>query len=296
MESWLEPVLDAAQMREVDRWAIEKKGIPSLDLMEAAGKALAEAAAGVAGDGPARVVCGKGNNGGDGLVAARYLAETGFEVEALMLAASDELSPDAKANFDRFPTARTMAGSGLADALTGSGVVVDAIFGTGFDGEPRDPAKTAIEAINDSGAPVVAADVASGVNASNGEIAGAAVEADLTVTFHSAKLGHWIAPGKQLTGELHVAPIGIPADAPANPNAGLITPAVLELAPRRGPGSTKFSSGKVVILGGSRGLTGSDGRPSLVCTGARGRQRARHAAGRDGRRSARERRRRRRGD
>jgi ADP-dependent NAD(P)H-hydrate dehydratase / NAD(P)H-hydrate epimerase len=257
MESWLEPVLDAEQMRAVDSWAIEEKEIPSLDLMEAAGRALAEAAEATAGEGPARVVCGKGNNGGDGLVAARMLSEMGHEVEALMLAASDELSPDARANFDRYPTARTMAGAGLADALAGSGVVIDAIFGTGFEGEPRDPADKAIEAINACGAPVVAADIASGVNASSGEIAGVAVEATVTVTFHCAKLGHWVEPGKAHTGELQVAEIGIPRGAPIQPHAGLITPAVLELAPPRRPNSTKFDSGKVVVVGGSRGLTGA---------------------------------------
>ena len=104
----------------------------------------------------------------------------------------------------------------------GPGVVVDAIFGTGFAGEPRDPAAAAIDAINGCGAPVVAADIASGVNASSGEVEGAAVEADLTVSFHAPKLGHWIAPGKRHTGELRVVPIGIPDGAPEGAAAGLI--------------------------------------------------------------------------
>ncbi len=257
MDGWLDPVLDAEQMRAVDAWAIVERKVPSLDLMEAAGRAVAEAAAEIAGDGPARVVCGKGNNGGDGLVAARVLAEMGFEVEALMLAASDELSDDARANFERFPTARTMAGAGLPDALGGSGVIVDAVFGTGFEGVAREPAATAIEAINIASAPVVAADIPSGVNGSNGEIAGSAVSAERTVTFHAAKPGHWISPGKSNTGELTVAPIGIPEGAPAEASAGLITERVLELCPRRATNSTKFESGQVVVVGGSRGLTGS---------------------------------------
>ena len=92
-------------------------------------------------------------------------------------------------------------GAGEAEAaLVGSGVVIDAIFGTGFSGAPRDPAAAAIAAINDCGAPVVAADIASGVDASTGEVEGAAVSADATVSFHAAKLGHWIAPGKRHTG------------------------------------------------------------------------------------------------
>ncbi|HEU5143026.1 MAG TPA: NAD(P)H-hydrate dehydratase, partial [Solirubrobacterales bacterium] len=114
-----------------------------------------------------------------------------------------------------------------------------------------------IAAINECGAPVVACDVASGVDASSGEAEGAAVEADVTVSFHAAKLGHRVAPGKWLTGELRIAPIGIPAGASSTPFGGEIGPAVLALASRRGPRSTKFSSGQVVIAGGSRGLTGA---------------------------------------
>src|SRR6266566_1871815 len=98
MEHWLFPLFDAAGMRAVDSWAIEDQGIPSLQLMEAAGAAVAAATAEIARDGPVRVVCGKGNNGGDGLVAARRLAETGYEVEVLLLWPAGELSPDAGAS------------------------------------------------------------------------------------------------------------------------------------------------------------------------------------------------------
>jgi hydroxyethylthiazole kinase-like uncharacterized protein yjeF len=258
MDDWLEPIYDADGMRAADLWAIEELGIPSLELMEAAGTALAEAAAEVASPGPARVVCGKGNNGGDGLVAARYLAATGFDVETLLLWPAGELTPDAKANLERLDGGfREITPEEVARSLVASGVVIDAIFGTGFSGAPRAPADAAIEAISNCGAPVVAADIASGVDAATGEVAGAAVDADLTVSFHAAKLGHWIEPGKGRTGELRVAAIGIPDEAPAEPAAGLIGDAVLELGPRRGAGSTKFSSGQVVLIGGSRGLTGS---------------------------------------
>jgi NAD(P)H-hydrate epimerase len=232
-------------MREVDRWAIGEQGIAEADLMEAAGTALAEAVAELAPDGPVRILCGKGNNGGDGLVAARHLTAMGYEVEMLELFAG-ELPGD------------------LDAWLEGSGAVVDSIFGTGFSGTPREPADVAIEAINRCGAPVVACDIASGVDASTGEIAGAAVEADLTVSFHAAKIGHWVAPGKWHAGELRVAPIGIPAGAPGEPVAGTIEPAVLALAPRRGSRSTKFSSGQVAIAGGSRGLTGAVRMSSLA--------------------------------
>ncbi len=258
MEPWLIPVYDAAGMRAADSWAIEDQGIPSLELMETAGAAVAEAALQIAGPGPARVVCGKGNNGGDGLVAARHLADTGHEVEAVLLWPRGELSPDASANLARFEGRVLEVGPGdLAGVLAGSGVIVDAIFGTGFSGAPRAPADGAIEAINRCEVGVVAADIPSGVDASSGEVAGAAVQAEITVSFHAAKLGHWIAPGRAYTGDLRVAEIGIPAGAPGEPAAGVIGDEVLGLAPRRRPNSTKFDSGEVVVVGGSRGLTGA---------------------------------------
>jgi len=244
VETWLSPLFDADGIRAVDRWAIDEQGIAGADLMEAAGTALAEAVAGLAPPGPVRIVCGKGNNGGDGLVAARRLLGLGFEVEALEL---EQGGPD---DLDAW--------------LEGAGAVIDAIFGTGFKGAPREPAAAAIEAINRCGAPVVACDIASGVDASNGEIEDVAVEADLTVTFHAAKVGHRVAPGKWHSGELRVVSIGIPDGAPSKPVAGTIAPDVLSLLPARGPRSTKFSSGQVVIAGGSRGLTGAVRMSSLA--------------------------------
>ncbi len=259
IEPWMEGVLDAERMRAVDAWAIEDQGVPSLELMEAAASALAEVVRERATNGPIRVVCGKGNNGGDGLAAARLLRDTGHEAEVLLLWPGSELTGDAAANLERLggEGVTEVEDGNLASALEGSGAVVDAIFGTGFSGAPRAPADAAIDAINDCDAPVIAADIASGVDAASGEAEGMAVDAEATVTFHAAKLGHWIAPGRVLRGELTVAPIGIPGGAPTEPAAGLITPAVLDLAPRRGLDSTKFSSGEVLVVGGSRGLTGA---------------------------------------
>jgi ADP-dependent NAD(P)H-hydrate dehydratase / NAD(P)H-hydrate epimerase len=249
-------------MREVDRWAIEECGVPSLELMEAAGRAVAEAVAELAPDGPIRVVCGKGNNGGDGFVAARLLREMGFEVEVLLLWRGQELRGDAAVNYKRF--GGELVEDGLEGRLSGSGAIVDAIFGTGFEGTPREPAAGAIRAINTCASPVVACDIPSGVDASTGEVEGEAVRADLTVSFHAAKLGQRIAPGKWRCGDLQVVPIGIPAGAPGGPAGGEITPSVLALAPPRGPQSTKFSSGQVTIAGGSRGLTGAVRMTSLA--------------------------------
>ncbi|HYY06544.1 MAG TPA: NAD(P)H-hydrate dehydratase [Candidatus Limnocylindria bacterium] len=258
MEEWLDPLYDAEGMRAADRWAICEQGVPSLELMEAAGASVAAAAAEVARDARAHVVCGKGNNGGDGLVAARELRRLGFEVEALLLWPAAELRGDAAANLERLADGwREVDLHQVGPALAGSGVVVDAIFGTGFAGAPRAPADAAIDAINGCGVPVVAADVPSGVDAATGEAAGTAVKSTITVTFHAAKLGHWIEPGKTLAGRLRVAPIGIPHGAPAPVAGGLIGDGALALAPRREPSSTKFTSGEVVVIGGSRGLTGA---------------------------------------
>jgi NAD(P)H-hydrate epimerase len=256
MEPWLQPLYDSEGMRATDRWAIEEQGVPSLNLMEAAGRALAEAVVELAPRGPVRIICGKGNNGGDGFVAARLLRELGFAAEVLLLWPAEEVKGDAAVNLAR-TEAHEVGPEEIGARLGGSGAVVDAIFGTGFSGAPREPAATAIAAINGCGVPVVACDVASGVDAASGEVAGAAVEADLTVTFHAAKLGQLVAPGKWATGELRVAPIGIPPGAPAAPAAGRIEPAVIELLPKRGVRSTKFSSGQVTIAGASRGLTGA---------------------------------------
>ncbi len=148
--------------------------------------------------------------------------------------------------------------AGLGVRLEGSGAVVDAIFGTGFAGAPREPAAAAIEAINRCGAPVVACDIASGVDASSGEVEGVAVEADLTVSFHAAKIGHRVAPGKWHTGELRVVPIGIPdGRSRRRRRRARSSPRCWRWLRARGPRSTKFSSGQVAIAGGSRGLTGA---------------------------------------
>jgi hydroxyethylthiazole kinase-like uncharacterized protein yjeF len=257
MPSWLIPLPDAVQMRASERFAIDTRGIPGLDLMERAGTAVARAVERVAPDGLVTVVCGKGNNGGDGLVAARLLREAGREVAVVLIAG--ELSPDASANLERLqgPAPLGLGEEGAARAIADSAVLVDALLGTGFSGEPYGPTAEAIAALNTARAPVVAVDVPSGVDASAGVVSGAAVRAVLTVTFHAAKPGLWIAPGKEHAGEVEVIDIGIPRDAPVDMTIGLIAPAALEALPHRGAESTKFTSGHVIVAGGSRGLTGA---------------------------------------
>jgi NAD(P)H-hydrate epimerase len=273
LPEWLLPLPDAETMRAIDRWAIEDAGVPGIELMERAGTGVARAAERLAGSAPVAVVCGKGNNGGDGLVAARLLREAGHRVTVVCVAPPEEFSGDARTNLERLPGEGPVrlngapwaqageAPPGTADsgagALAGAGVLVDALLGTGFAGEPRGEVAAAIDAVNELGCPVVAVDVPSGVDASTGVVAGRAVRASLTVTFHAAKPGLWVHPGKAYAGEIETIDIGIPRGAPQAASVGLIEPPVLDLLPRREAGSTKFTSGHVLVIGGSRGLTGA---------------------------------------
>ena len=262
LPGWLEPLPDAAEQRALDSWAINELGIPGLELMERAGRGLTELVVERVPEGRIVVVCGKGNNGGDGFVTARMLREQGREVTVLLLGEGDELKGDARANYDRLggPPPEPFA----ASALDGAAGIIDAILGTGFEGEPRDPAASAIAAITEAGqtgaprgAVVIACDVPSGVNASTGEVAGVAVTAAATATFHAAKPGLWIAPGKEHAGDVRVVDIGIPDGGPGDPMVGLIADAVTDGVPRRGRDSTKFAAGSVLVCGGSTGLTGA---------------------------------------
>jgi ADP-dependent NAD(P)H-hydrate dehydratase / NAD(P)H-hydrate epimerase len=255
LPDWLDPLYEAAEMRAADAWAIERQGVPSLELMERAGEGLARVTAAAAHAGPVRVVVGKGNNGGDGLVVARLLREDGHEVDVLAAAELDGLGGDAKANLDRLrgPAPEPFE----AERLEGSGVVVDALLGTGFEGAPREPLASAIAAINGQDAPVVACDVPSGVDASTGEVAGDAVRAAATASFHGPKIGLYVNPGREHAGTVEVIQIGIPRGAPTAERAGLISDRVLDLYPRRERSGTKFVSGVVVVVGGSLGLTGA---------------------------------------
>ncbi len=286
LPEWCLSLPDAETMRAIDRWAIEDEGVPSLDLMERAGEGVARALEELAPDGPVAVVCGKGNNGGDGLVAARLLRAAGREVLVLTAGPPEELGGDARENLLRLPGApptqlcseaaggggpRGLAVSGetslsappiylspeVVERLRGSAAIVDALLGTGFTGEPRGIVAEAIDAVNAAEAPVVSVDVPSGVDASTGVVCARAVRAALTVTFHAAKPGLWIHPGKAHAGEVRTLDIGIPRSAPAAAEIGLIDASVLRLIPRRGASSTKFSSGHVLVAGGSRGLTGA---------------------------------------
>jgi hydroxyethylthiazole kinase-like uncharacterized protein yjeF len=225
--------LDALLTADETR-AAEEAHQGSLDeLMERAGTAVGEL---VLREFPGRVtvVCGKGKNGGDGKVCARVLRDAGREVTVV---------------------------DGVGD-LGDCDVVVDALLGIGLRDAPREDAARMIERMNASARPVVAVDVPSGVNASTGEVPGAAVRATATVTFGAAKVGLAVAPGRFHGGSVHIAPIGL---RPREHEHTLVpASALLEVPAKRGD-STKYSAGSVLIVGGSRGLTGA---PTLAALAA----------------------------
>jgi hydroxyethylthiazole kinase-like uncharacterized protein yjeF len=252
---WLEPLPDAALMRATDAWAIEEKKIPSLELMERAGEGLARVIAEHVPAGRIAVVCGKGNNGGDGLVAARGLRAAGRDVDVHLVWEAQWLSEDAKVMLAKLPGPAPVAYD--AAALGRAHGIVDALLGTGTAGAPKDPVAGVIADINGARGRTVAADVPSGIDASTGEVPGEAIRAVATAAFHAAKPGLWIAPGKAHAGEVTVIDIGIPRGAPGDADVALVDAGVLRDMPRRGADSTKFTSGNVVVIGGSSGLTGA---------------------------------------
>ena len=255
LPAWADPLYTADEMRAVDAWAVEEGGVASEQLMERAGEGLARIVAEAAVEGPVRIVVGRGNNGGDGLVAARLLRGEGRDVDVLTAAALEGMKGDALLNLERLPGDAPVPWA--PERLEGSGAVVDCLLGTGFIGAPRDPVAAVIAAVNVHEAPVVACDVPSGVDASSGEVVGEAVRAQVTATFHGSKVGLWVAPGALFAGRVEEVGIGVPRGAPDPGEAGLISPRVLALIPSRPRHGSKFTSGVVAIAGGGRGLTGA---------------------------------------
>ncbi len=261
-------LLTAAQMRHCDDRAIHELGIPSAVLMENAGRTtyqilrreFPELA------GPVAVVAGRGNNGGDGLVVARYLANDGLPVSVLLLAEPSQLTGDARLNLeialklgiDVRPLTAPEALAAQEPLLAGAALVVDAILGTGLNSEVRGLYRQAIDLINAVPAPVLAVDLPSGLCADSGRVLGAAVRADVTVTYGWPKLGQILSPGRELAGRLWRVDISIPPALAADCQVELAAAAVLrELAPARPPASHKGTYGHLVILAGSPGKTGA---------------------------------------
>lgn len=224
------PPIGAEAMTGADRRA-QGLGVPGIRLMEHAGVAVGAAVRALAIDQDrwgqqVLVMCGPGNNGGDGFVAARWLARNGANVVVALVAAQAPHGPgDAARNWDRLarepavsrvhvPVARDVAM--LAQGVEGVGVVVDALLGTGVRGVLREPIRSAVEAVNrarSAGVPVVAVDTPTAVDLTSGELSEPVVRADLTVTFHRPKLGLLTRRGASMAGKILVAPIGIPPEA-----------------------------------------------------------------------------------
>jgi hydroxyethylthiazole kinase-like uncharacterized protein yjeF len=210
------------KMREADRRAQEEFGIPATILMENAGRAISQAAIEMLPDkreAKIIVVCGRGNNGGDGFVAARHLMNNGIDVSIFLMADTKELRGEARDNYHRAEKiAKTMGKdikalneenlSSFKNELEGVYSIIDAIFGTGLAREVGDPEKRIIQMINDSGKPVLAVDVPSGLDAANGKVLGACIKATKTVTFARPKIG--FIGNEKYTGETITADISIP--------------------------------------------------------------------------------------
>lgn len=261
-------LVNAAQMRQIDSETISNQNISGVQLMEAAGAGVAEhildgilekpSSASVA------IFCGKGNNGGDGFVIARYLFEAEVDVELFYLGPADTLSPEAKANFDRCKKLKLSmieitSADGLPDKLEGD-LVVDAIFGTGFEGAPRGLSAELIEYINLAECDIVSVDLPSGLNADTGQVAGVVVVADFTFPLALPKLGLYLSPGRELSGTVITVPIGIPNSVvdKFDITTELITPELVAInLPLRKPDGHKGDFGKLLVIAGSTGMTGA---------------------------------------
>ncbi len=260
-------LVGSAEMRAIDRAAIEDLGVPGLTLMERAGGAVAEAAQAVcAPRGRIVVVCGGGNNGGDGYVAARLLRSAGRLATVVALVPPERLSGDARAAFEQ----AAGAGVPVEDRLwldrlepAPGDVVVDAIFGTGLARPAEGAFAEVIRRIGElraAGASVVAVDVPSGLSADTGRPLGACVSADRTVTFAFMKRGLLLHPGAQHAGQVEVADIGIPAEAASRVPVGaeVLTEAEARaLLPPRRADAHKGDAGRVLVVAGSPGKTGA---------------------------------------
>ncbi len=262
-------VVTPEEMAKADRATIREKGVLGLELMERAGQAVANSAAGmfrVAG-GRVTVWCGKGNNGGDGFVAARLLDGAGASVRVMLLADPGGLAGDAAENYKRLEGSGVEVIRLLEESTSGArpgldcDLAVDAVFGTGFTGRAEGVHAAAIEAMNGCGSPILSVDIPSGVDGRTGAVGGPAVRADRTVTFAALKVGLVQYPGAGLAGEVEVADIGIPEsvlDSVADSRIELLEERDADcLLPARPPDAHKRQVGSLLVVGGSPGLTGA---------------------------------------
>ena len=249
-------LLTTAEMADADRLTITA-GTPGIDLMENAGRAVADVVSAVLKGRRVVIVAGPGNNGGDGFVAARHLAERGYEVRVSFVGDREGLKGDAAIAADRW--------SGPVEeaspvSLTDCDIIVDALFGAGLDRPVEGLPAGMIRAINLSGVPVIAVDLPSGVNGTTGAVMGVAVNATDTVTFFRRKTGHLLLPGRPHCGTVQVADIGIPASVldVIKPQAFANEPGLWRAQfPRPAADGHKYSRGHAVVLSGGLSSTGA---------------------------------------
>ncbi len=263
-------VLTGSQMRERDRWATGVVGLPEMVLMENAGRQVAVLARRLLGETVGKrvwIFAGQGNNGGDGLVAARYLAKAGVEVEIFLLAPGEKMRGAAAENLHicrqigLAPVEINAAGGlgGLYPRCGEVSLVIDAILGTGLSGPVRGFGAEVINFLNKCGRPILAVDLPSGLEADTGACPGPVVRAQDTVTMDLPKIGLCLHPGAGQAGRLWVAEIGMPPGAPLpEPGVFLTTPARLtSLLTPRPRESHKGTYGRVLVVAGSRGMSGA---------------------------------------
>jgi len=249
-------LLTVAEMTRADALTIAR-GTSGITLMENAGRAVAEAIAARFPQGPVSVLCGPGNNGGDGFVVARLLAEQGWPVTLFLLGPRDALKGDAALAADRWPGAVHPL---TAEVGRDASLIVDAIFGAGLSRDVEGVTVELIKRVNEERVPVVSVDVPSGIDGDSGRVRGVAFQATLTVTFFRAKPGHVLLPGRLYTGELKVADIGIAADVLAEiaPGGFLNQPALWSASfPRPKLDSHKYTRGHAVVVSGGASHTGA---------------------------------------
>ncbi len=279
LDSRLMRVLNARQMREADGYTINEIGIPSMVLMENAGRQVVAAMEATFEDLGARrvaVLAGRGNNGGDGFVVARTLLQRGVDVAVFLLGSIADVGGDARANLQILGRLGVTVVE-IADAqdwelhfseIAQCGLIVDAMFGTGLREALSGLMQTVVADLNGSGVPVVAVDVPSGLSSDTHRVPGDAVEATLTVTFAAPKIPHVLPPAERLCGDLVIADIGIPGEVieqVAGPVVDLLTrERMRELITPRAQDAHKGDFGRVLVVAGSLGKTGAAALTALA--------------------------------
>ncbi len=261
-------LVTAELIRNIDRSAIEKHGIPGIQLMENAGRGIAERIKYEIiieqGDWKIAIICGKGNNGGDGFVIGRYLRKFGYGIVIYYPGPAESLSPDAHINLDR----AIKAGVDTIDVRSieempeyfEADYIVDAIFGTGFSGVPRGLMADLIEYINRQNLDIISVDCPSGLNMDTGKHEGVIIKAKYTFCLALPKYGLCYSPGREIAGIIDNVPIGIPDEVVQSFNIRenlILSSMVIPMLPIRKPDGHKGDFGKLFILAGSTGLTGA---------------------------------------